>query len=334
MAREQPPVTIVDPTAASPRAGERLERRGGAVPPGLVTRAVRTWRRWPAQVAAVGATLSLLGGILGALDVQRRERGLDEATIQDVALALSLATEWSELETGLPLQLVHLGTRPVRVLSIAVLPSSPALDLRGVLLPTGGALDVVVPDARPCPESAGGAGPTTLLVRVETERGDVVGREIRLAPAADSMVSNAEAGRCGLVSPELAVTAEVTSARYARGVLAVKVRLRNSSRLPVSLFNVGGGDGLFAQSRQVLPLTLPADTHPPAREVGTPTVTALEVLVRVYDCRILGSALRGFGSTSLVLSVRNGLGEASAVVELRDAPAAPGLAQLAARCAR
>lgn len=323
MEREQPPVTVVDPSAPSgPAPG----------PVRLPDVAAGIWRRWPAQVVAVAVTVALVGGVLGALHVQQRERELDAAARQDVALAVSpVLGDWPGGDDALTVSLLNLGRRPVRVLSIGLLPGSPVADV-GLVLATGGALSLVVPDERACPEGLGLAGPTTFVVRVETARGDVVSRQVGLAPATDSELQLLDADRCGFVSPEIAVSVAPAGARYAAGVLTVRVRLGNASRLSMSLFDIAGGDGLAIQPSAALPLTLPAPSDSPARGVGTPTLTELQLRITVQDCRLLRSAVRGFGSTSVLLSVRNELGDGTAVLELLDRPLAPYLAQLAASC--
>jgi len=320
--REQPPVTVVDPSAPSgPAPG----------PVRLPDVAAGIWRRWPAQVVAVGVTVALAGGVLGALHVHQRERELDAAARQDVALAVSpVLGDWPG-DDALTVSLLNLGRRPVRVLSIGLLPGSPVADV-GLVLATGGALSLVVPDERACPEGLGLAAPTTFVVRVETARGDVVSRQVRLAPATDSELQLLEADRCGFVSPEIAVSVAAAGARHAGGVLTVRVRLRNASRLSMSLFDIAGGDGLAVQPSAALPLTLPAPSDSPARGVGTPTLTVLELRITVHDCRLLRSAVRGFGSTSVLFNVRNELGDGAAVLELLDRPLRPYLEQLGASC--
>lgn len=275
---DPPPVTIVDPLTPA-RDGDVLA--GGREP----------WHPSARQVVVLVGVLALLAAATVAVLAERRDRALDEAARRDVALAVSVREELADTSAAIPVQLVNLGTRPVRVLAVALPESTPA-ELRGATLETGGTVDVVVPDTRPCPSDPVRVEPTTFLVRVETGRGDRVTREVAVAPARDAIVKGFETTRCGLLTPAAAVSASNARARTAGGVMAITFPLVNASRFEVVLDGFEAPAGLAMEGPERVVLPAPAGTT--ERAVGIAQPVRVLLRLRVTDCGALAGSLGTF----------------------------------------
>ncbi len=244
------------------------------------------WRPNRRLVLSVAVVL-LLGAAGGAFVAWRHyEQELDRRAVAALALSAQLTvTEGPSDSSGVPgpgglvVSLVNGGPAPVEVLGLGLSGPFPWQPTRTHV---GGYSTAEVPvsaGVRCGPELYTDAA-HSVRVRVQTQRGSVVTRELTLGDTSVGAVESLGRARCGLVLPDEAISSAPTRAVVQGLDLVLRLRLVNTGPEPLVVTRLAAAPGLLASAP--LPVSVPA-----RRSVDVPGTTAFTMSVRLLSCRAL-----------------------------------------------
>ena len=275
MEREPPPITITNPQA--PAGGDVL----GADP----------WRPSPRQkrvAIVVAAVLVVVGGTAAAVGTVQHDRAADRAALRALALAAETAPDAGVVPAGyVRVGLRNDGPSPVRLLAARLVPGGYDEAQLAEALPVGGTTTLGFLDSAPCRPSLLSHPPTAVRVRLRTDRGTEVTREVTLGPGPAYDVLHTAQERCGYLPAGEAFQLALTSVSVRDLTVVARATAYDDSVLPLTLERLRETPGLSLTVSPALPLVLP-----PQPTAGTVTRTVTVTLrLRVTSCDIFLSAL-------------------------------------------